>query len=1308
MPNEAPPSGGTADESGVQAPAGSILREAVEASDRLLGKVLPTPRLGKGEILSERFVIESLAGCGGMGTVYRALDRVSGTSVAIKVMARCREHDARFAQEARVLSELTHPAIVRYVAHGATSQREPFLAMEWLEGEDLARRLTRTGLSVAETLSVARRVAEGLSVSHARGILHRDVKPSNVFLVDGDPSRAKLLDFGIVRLQPTALAPNTRPVTGPGTVLGTVGYMSPEQAIADRSLDARTDVFALGCLLFECLTGQPAFRASHHVAVLVKVLREQAPRLREFRPDLPPQLDELVARMLRKDRGGRPPDGGAILRELEALGNVAGGAPGGAARPLGALSDGEQRVVSILLAVIPDEPQRVGEIVRRHGGEYAWLANGTLLATLSSLGSASEQVLAAAACSLQLWEALPSARIALVTGRAQTTGGGPPGPAVDRAAALLAQSDSPGIRTDETTAGLLAERFELRAEREALLLLSRRSDAEPPRTLLGKPTPCVGRAKELALLEGTLRECIEESVARAVLVTGPAGQGKSRLRHEFVACARARGDVAILTARADPVGAGSAFLLVRQLVRQATGLRDGDSQQEQHAKLRAHVASVCAESDAGRIADFLGELIGAPSTGRPSPQLGAARNDPQIMAVWLLRSFGEWLAAECAARPLLIVLEDLHWGDVPSAMYLGEGLRALASRHLMILALARPEVHEVLPNLWPTKQELRLDRLGPRAAERLVRAALGDAVAADVAASIVERADGNAFYLEELIRRVAEDGSDAFPDTVLALVQSRLERLEPRVRRIVRAASIFGEVFCRGGVAHLLGEDAHAADLDAWLRHLTEREIFAAAADARPLNKREYAFRHGLLREGAYAMLTTADAARGHKLAAEWLEATGESDPLILADHFERGGEPARAVPWLVRAADTAIGACDVAGESALAARGLACGARGADAGLLHFAHALACFARGDMTESIGPARTATELLPVGSTRWFGAAGFLFMVGAILGDPGVSAPMLLQILQAPVPQGASGPYGFAVNLTCTGLATSAQSSLGWSFLERAEAVGGDSDLDPMFAFWLQITRAVLHVCSGEPGLALADLSGVPAKTQETGDEIIRVTASQWITAAYAAVAHCPHAERTADEIRELSALSFNNDFGSLLVAVARLHAGRAPEAIHTLRDLARQHRDPLLGGCARSHLSVGLVQIGDLDAACREALAVLEQVAPLQHAQVAAFAALANVELLRGRPADALAWADRGLSGDARLWHVSTLYLLRAEALHALARTEEARFAIDAARQRISAIADTIHDPDLRESWRTNVVANVRTMARAREWLGEA
>ena len=1225
------------------------------------------------------------------------------------------KHEERFAREAQVLAELNHPAIVRYVAHGETAQGQPYLVMEWLEGEDLSQRLTRLRLSVRESLDVARRVAEALAAAHARGVVHRDVKPSNVLLVEGLPARAKLIDFGIVRRELTGMAPTAQPMTRTGAVMGTVGYMSPEQAIGDKNLDARADVFALGCLLFQCLTGEPVFSGDHVVAVLAKGLREEAPRVRALRPELPAALDALVARMLSKDRAARPEHGAAVLTELVALGNVVGGAPEAGLRPAAGLSVSEQRMTSVILAHVSDQATGVSEIVRRHGLDLARLANGALLVTLGARAAASGQVMIAAACALDLLEAHPSARIALATGRALTTAGGPPGPVIDKAASLLVHSASLGIRLDEVTAGLLGERFEIREQGRARILVGKRSEVESSRTLLGKATPFVGRDKELGLLDLTLRECIDESVARAVLVTGPPGQGKSRLRHEFVARVRERGDASVLVARADPVGAGSAFALVRQLVRQAVGLREGEPAIEQQTRLRAYVADVCPGVDCGRIADFLGELIGAPPAERPSPQLRAGRNDPQIMGVWLRRSFGEWLAAACARGPLVLVLEDLHWGDLPSIMYLGEALRSPGTKSLMLLALARPEVHDAFPALWKGAEllEVALGRLPSRAAERLVRWAVGETLSAAAVSRIVERADGNAFYLEELIRHVAQGKGDALPETVLALVQSRLEQLEPDARRIVRAASIFGEVFWRGGVSALLGKAAAPSDLDAWLRILLEREVLAVGQESRFHGEAEYTFRHGLLRDAAHAMLTNTDAAAGHWLAGEWLEQAGERDALALADHFERGGEPARAVSWLLRAAQTAVDGGHVDAAVSLGERGIACGAAGTERGLLRLAQSQARAMEASWLESVAMVREAMALLPAGSPQWFCATAALVWSGSFLGAATTTAAALQAILNVPVEPQPSGPYGFATFCAAQGVAYAGRLDDARSLLERAErAESGSVDVDPVFVMWLRIASGYLQLLSGELGSALAHLSEGRALADRTGAAFGQAMAGVLTVSVLAQTGHVERAAAAARETLvfcEPMRLHMTADWTTLFLAGTKVVGERAADAIAALRSLLDRH-DRRLVTCARALLSQALLICGNVDEAAVEATVATTEGALFPREQAVALASHALIELRLDRPLNALALARRGLDPTLPATYpvaYATLHLARAEALHALGQTPDAHAAIREARDRILRIAATLDELELRESYVTNVDANARTLKLAREWLGE-
>jgi len=195
-----------------------------------------------------------------MGTIFRARDLITDHAVALKLLldpgGAAGELTERFLREARFLSDLRHPGIVAYLAHGQTSEGLAYLAMEWLEGEDLARRLGRSSLSTAESLTLLRVVAGALHAAHRRGVVHRDIKPSNLFLRGGEVARAAVLDFGIARRLHISNA-----MTRTGAVIGTPAYMAPEQARGSRVITPSADIFSLGCVLFECLTGEPPFVA---------------------------------------------------------------------------------------------------------------------------------------------------------------------------------------------------------------------------------------------------------------------------------------------------------------------------------------------------------------------------------------------------------------------------------------------------------------------------------------------------------------------------------------------------------------------------------------------------------------------------------------------------------------------------------------------------------------------------------------------------------------------------------------------------------------------------------------------------------------------------------------------------------------------------------------------------------------------------------------------------------------------------------------------------------------------------------------
>ena len=339
-----------------------------------------------------------------MGTVYRAWDAHAGGPVAVKLLHRHGVEDAeRFAREAGVLAQLSHPGIVRYVAHGTAPDGECYLVTEWLQGPTLRHRVRQGPLSVPATLALGRQVSDALTEAHQHGVVHRDIKPSNLVLVDDAVERVKVIDFGVAR----RLRDN-RDLTLAGVMVGTPGYVSPEQARGDRRIDARSDVFSLGCVLFECLTGHAAFVGQNVTAAAVKVLLEEEPPLRQLREGVPESLETLVERMLNKDPDDRPADAAAVasaLRRIEDAGMLGPTKTGRTRRRRTSspdvrrtgLTGDEQRVLCLVMASAPletplpfDEAKFLHELSQsldKFGVQLQPVADGALLATLQGRGA---------------------------------------------------------------------------------------------------------------------------------------------------------------------------------------------------------------------------------------------------------------------------------------------------------------------------------------------------------------------------------------------------------------------------------------------------------------------------------------------------------------------------------------------------------------------------------------------------------------------------------------------------------------------------------------------------------------------------------------------------------------------------------------------------------------------------------------------------------------------------------------------------------------------------------------------------------
>lgn len=393
-----------------------------------------------GTTIDGRFRIEREAARGGMGAVYEATDLQDGARVAIKVVLALDEDQnaQRFVREIDVLKKLDHPSIVRLIASGVTGKGSPYLVTEWVAAEVLRDRLRRVGLTAPEAVRVTQQLAEALACAHRLGVVHRDVKPSNVLVPFEGVEGVKLIDFGVARFaRGTQVGLKTLGLTGTGMTVGTPAYMAPEQISMHCEIDFRVDVFALGCVLYECLTGRQAFVGTNRTMIWLKVLHGDPPPLRLKCPEASAALEQLMGRMLAKDPALRPVDGAAVAAELVALGAITEG-PRRVTQPrenmpteTSASTIGAWGVVVLVRpphaeSKIAPEPKDldwsrdVSVIGGRHEFNYVNLPDGGK-ASVRRGNSAAQLATLAATGALELQRELPGTAITIVSGPVKDT-----------------------------------------------------------------------------------------------------------------------------------------------------------------------------------------------------------------------------------------------------------------------------------------------------------------------------------------------------------------------------------------------------------------------------------------------------------------------------------------------------------------------------------------------------------------------------------------------------------------------------------------------------------------------------------------------------------------------------------------------------------------------------------------------------------------------------------------------------------------------------------------------------------------------
>jgi hypothetical protein len=662
---------------------------------------------------------------------------------------------------------------------------------------------------------------------------------------------------------------DTKRLTRKGSTVGTPLYTSPEQARGRADVDGRSDIFSLGCVLFEVLTGEPPFTGETPLEVMTKVCAGRVPEIASKRAGLPPALTSLVHTMLAPDPVQRPSSAAQLAQSFAELVQELGGMEAefaATAPPVqtkrASLGENEEHLASALLIslgwsspasserrhgpkhsstptpTVSVAPVRIGRdsddlrlaeirrVLELYACEVDRLIDRTLLVTAPMVSTAHEQVIQLASAAMALRKLEPDAKIAFATGRASFIGRLPVGSLMERLPTLLEGQDHGAIRIDETTYRLLANRFVTRGWENLRELVG-----EAP-ILAGLDAPAMpdagsflGREREMASLQAVVDECLDEKIARPVLLLGPPGIGKSRLLREFLASLPGAKPGVVVTA-------GTLLRVERRFpalvpVLTAAGI---DLQSKSSAQVELELST--------------------------------------------------WIDSRCTSAGFFLVLEDLQWADSPSLDLLDRVLHRLHDRPFIVVGVGRDEVEDRFPGLWTARsvQRLPLRPLPSKRGIAMLRAVLPTIARADMD-FVLDRWEGNPRFLEEMAV-AARPGTMSVPDVVFAMAEGRLEGVEPDVRRVLRAASLFGEKpFTVESLIALLGESSRKGIAE-WLEVLVMRGLIEFELKAGEAN---YRFHERLMRDAAYQMLPSADRLLGRRLARTWLQRAGRTLPEFLA-----------------------------------------------------------------------------------------------------------------------------------------------------------------------------------------------------------------------------------------------------------------------------------------------------------------------------------------------------------------------------------------------------------------------------------------
>jgi class 3 adenylate cyclase/predicted Ser/Thr protein kinase len=910
-----------------------------------------------GQTLSHYRILQKL-GEGGMGIVYKAEDVVLQRPAAIKVLPHhavaTEDAMARFVREAQAAASLSHPHIATVYEFGE-ADGESFLAMEYIDGKTLAKLIDAGPLPIEDAVRIASETADGLARAHEKGIIHRDIKPENIMLTR--EGAAKIMDFGLAEMRGHSR------ITKAGSTMGTVSYKSPEQARGEK-VDERTDVWSLGVVLFEALTGKLPFPGEYEAAVLYLVVHERPQSLKQLRPDVPAKLMLIVEKCLCKNPDERYRNGKELYEELSAFRKAL---EQGLAQPAPEREEEEakekrfepeRRPVTILFSALSTALQGTEEtdpefltaglnecfdgltgIIRRYEGMTDRIVGDKLMAVFGAPVAHENDPERAVRCAHEMmayinrYNALeithPSSKLALrigihsgvviagSVGTEKGAGYSVVGDAINITAGIAEMAEPGHILLSADVQKLVAVLTDVGEQRpipirgkmqaiNAFEMRSLKAGVEPGRRAAGAGV-FVGRAWEMKLFEESIGKVQSKAEVR-LLIRGEAGVGKTRLKSELVARVQKTG-LSVCEGKCSSFEVNTPYYLWNTFLKSLLRVEMDTPEVEIRSRLHETVRILALDSDEPYLATLLSlryeEILLEVDEERKRRIFEAARR--------LLKAYA-------ARRPSVFLFEDLHWVDRFSQDLLEFVLKEEQIGPVLFVCLFRPEYPKA-DMLGKESVRIDLDRLASDEARQLMQSRLGvEAVPVELAELIEKRSEGNPFFIEEIIKTLLDKGivglkkgkleiqaeklEAGVPETLQGVILARIDQLEGKIREVLLDASVIGREFSKPVLEQVIQKKT---DVMAGLKKLEALELVLEREEAREL---EYLFKHYLIQEVAYNTLLAQKRKKLHGHIAEAIERLYE-DRLkefyeLLAFHYERAENWSKAAEYLSRAGQKA------------------------------------------------------------------------------------------------------------------------------------------------------------------------------------------------------------------------------------------------------------------------------------------------------------------------------------------------------------------------------------------------------------------